>query len=42
MKAYDWSVEKALTYVKDKRKKNTPNKKKQKQLKTYQGILEAR
>lgn len=42
MKAYGWSVEEALKYVKEKRNCITPNKGFMEQLRTYQGILDAR
>lgn len=41
MKAYGWSLDEALNYVKEKRNCITPNKGFMVQLRTYQGILEA-
>src|SRR4051812_44918310 len=41
MKAYQWPLETALNYVKEKRNCITPNRGFMEQLKTYQGILDA-
>ena len=41
MKAYGWSLEEALIYVKDKRNCVTPNKGFMEQLQTFDGILKA-
>lgn len=42
MKAYNWPLETALNYVKDKRNCITPNRGFMTQLEVYQGILDAR